>query len=215
MFYGVLTNNATLAYVIDGSFVQDVNAYPIQDIEEITLVQNALGQANGAIGAQQLILIKTRRNCQVETGIVVAGWAGLSFSLPQHTSIKWQTQLNATFISNSVKMNTYGVQSQMERSKTNPWTIGWVNRFGFKAFSAGLDLHAHFNQTQLVEYSSAGITVHKEHGLYIPNVYVGYQLKVKGLYPLDLFLHSQNLLYEQALLMNMRKYYAAGFKVAL
>src|ERR1700761_9552621 len=41
-FYGTYSNASTLVYVIDGNIINDVNAYSIYDIDEITLVQNAL-----------------------------------------------------------------------------------------------------------------------------------------------------------------------------
>src|SRR6476660_6578900 len=38
--YGTLSMPFTLAYVVDGSMIADVNMYSIRDIEEVTLVQN-------------------------------------------------------------------------------------------------------------------------------------------------------------------------------
>src|SRR5688572_3917933 len=57
--YGLATNNYSVAYVIDGNMITDVNAYSIHDIEEIILVQNALVQLNGATKEKQLVLITT------------------------------------------------------------------------------------------------------------------------------------------------------------
>lgn len=58
---GALTSPATLVYVIDGNIMNDVNAYSIHDIDEITVVQNALARVNGAQRLQQLVLVKTKR----------------------------------------------------------------------------------------------------------------------------------------------------------
>src|ERR1700744_669761 len=41
-FYGTFTNSNSVVYVVDGNIINDVNAYSIHDIEEVTLVQNAL-----------------------------------------------------------------------------------------------------------------------------------------------------------------------------
>ena len=60
-FYGSYSNSGTLIYVIDGNLVNDVNAYSIYDIEEATLIQNAVTNISGAAGPEQLIIIKTRR----------------------------------------------------------------------------------------------------------------------------------------------------------
>ncbi|MDB5135447.1 MAG: hypothetical protein JWP37_2050 [Mucilaginibacter sp.] len=71
--YGIYSNSSSLTYVVDGNLVTDVNAYSIYDIDEITLVQNALVQINGAGGQLQLVLIKTRRNKPGKQGIEAAG----------------------------------------------------------------------------------------------------------------------------------------------
>src|SRR5579871_5233248 len=40
--YGKYTQPATVAYVVDGNPVIDANIYPIYDIEEVTLINNAV-----------------------------------------------------------------------------------------------------------------------------------------------------------------------------
>ncbi|HTD98724.1 MAG TPA: hypothetical protein VK668_05535 [Mucilaginibacter sp.] len=75
--YGAYSNSTTLVYVVDGNMVTDVNAYDIHDIEEVTLVQNALSQLNGAGPPQQLVLIKTRRNKPGKKGIEASGQTSL------------------------------------------------------------------------------------------------------------------------------------------
>jgi len=77
-FYGNYTNAATVVYVIDGNLVNDVNAYSVFDIDEVTLVQNAISKLNGAVGPQQLILIKTKRAKNKGVGITAAGQANIS-----------------------------------------------------------------------------------------------------------------------------------------
>jgi hypothetical protein len=71
--YGQATNSNTVTYVIDGLLLTDVNVYSIHDIEEITLVQNALVQLNGATMARQLLLITTRKNRDKKQGLNIAG----------------------------------------------------------------------------------------------------------------------------------------------
>jgi hypothetical protein len=71
--YGNFTNTATIVYIVDGNIAPDVNAYSIYDIAEITLVQNAAIQLNGATGQAQLVLIKTKRNKPGKSGLGVAG----------------------------------------------------------------------------------------------------------------------------------------------
>jgi hypothetical protein len=71
-FYGTYSNASTLVYVIDGNIINDVNAYSIYDIDEITLVQNALGQVSGASPGQQLVLIKLKTDRPGKQGITAA-----------------------------------------------------------------------------------------------------------------------------------------------
>lgn len=59
---GKYTNTGSLLYVIDGNLINNIRAYSIYDIEEVTLVQNAAAQISGAHPQQQLLLIKTKRN---------------------------------------------------------------------------------------------------------------------------------------------------------
>jgi len=76
-FYGIYTNSNYVVYVVDGNIINDVNAYNIHDIEEITLVQNAVAQVSGALSQQQMILIKTKRNRPGKSGIEAAGQTNL------------------------------------------------------------------------------------------------------------------------------------------
>ncbi|MFC0515806.1 hypothetical protein ACFFGT_16410 [Mucilaginibacter angelicae] len=76
-FYGIYTNSGYAVYVVDGNIINDVNAYNINDIEEVTLVQNAAAQVSGALAQQQMVLIKTKRNRPGKSGIEAAGQTNL------------------------------------------------------------------------------------------------------------------------------------------
>ena len=76
-FSGYFTSANSLIYVIDGNLATDVNQYPIYDIEEITLVQNAVTQLNGSSQQQQFIVVTTKRNLQGNSGVMVAAQANL------------------------------------------------------------------------------------------------------------------------------------------
>ncbi|HYG40981.1 MAG TPA: hypothetical protein VD908_20290 [Cytophagales bacterium] len=69
-FYGHFSAEGNLVYVVDGNRITDINIYSIYDIEEITLVQNALVNLNGAVHEQQLVLVTTKKD---KTGINVNG----------------------------------------------------------------------------------------------------------------------------------------------
>jgi hypothetical protein len=74
--YGAYTYPGTIAYVVDGNPVGDVNAYSIHDIDEVVLVQNAVTLV-GAGNAQELVLITTKRGGKGRFGLEAAAQAGL------------------------------------------------------------------------------------------------------------------------------------------
>jgi hypothetical protein len=71
--HGAYSSARSIAYVVDGVLAADVNQYSIYDIEEVTLVQQAQVQLNGAINQQQLVLVKTKRTNPGKSGFTVAG----------------------------------------------------------------------------------------------------------------------------------------------
>jgi len=75
--YGTLTKPSNLIYVIDGNIINDVNAYSIYDIDEITLIQNASAQISGASPDQQMVIIKTHIGGSGKQGVQVAGQSSL------------------------------------------------------------------------------------------------------------------------------------------
>ncbi len=75
--YGYYTRKGNIMFIVDGNLLNDVNAYSIYDIEEITFIQNALTQINGAGRQQQLILIKTRKGEADKQGLSINGQASL------------------------------------------------------------------------------------------------------------------------------------------
>jgi hypothetical protein len=74
--YGAYTNPGLLTYVVDGNPVTDVNIYPIFDIEEVTLVENATAAAGYGGTQQELVVIRTKRGTGAG-GMRVTGQAGL------------------------------------------------------------------------------------------------------------------------------------------
>ncbi|MDH7461495.1 hypothetical protein QEG73_09400 [Chitinophagaceae bacterium 26-R-25] len=72
---GAYTDKSTMTYVVDGVMISDADAYSIYDIEEITIVQNALSQSNGAGYVQTLALITTKKGNGAKPHFSVAGQA--------------------------------------------------------------------------------------------------------------------------------------------
>ncbi|MBN8860933.1 MAG: hypothetical protein J0H29_21255 [Sphingobacteriales bacterium] len=58
---GALTQKDQMVYVVDGITVADIDAYNIQDIEDITIIRNALVNQNGAGNLQLLALVRTKQ----------------------------------------------------------------------------------------------------------------------------------------------------------
>lgn len=58
---GAFSNKNTIAYVIDGIVLNDVDAYSIYDIEKMVLVQNSVAQVSGANNTQMMVIISTRK----------------------------------------------------------------------------------------------------------------------------------------------------------
>jgi hypothetical protein len=75
--YGTYSNASSLIYVVDGSIITDVNAYSIYDIEEITLVQNALALTGGSNADQQMVLIKLKTSDPGKQGLEINGQTSL------------------------------------------------------------------------------------------------------------------------------------------
>lgn len=71
--HGTLSSKHKMAFVVDGMLVNDVDAWSIHDIEEITLIQNAAVQLNGAADNYHLVLVTTRRRQEASKGITIAG----------------------------------------------------------------------------------------------------------------------------------------------
>jgi len=77
-FYGVYGSAANYVTVIDGSLNNDINAYSVYDIEEVTLIQNSLVHLNGISPQQVLLLVKTKRKSRVgSSGVDVIGQTNL------------------------------------------------------------------------------------------------------------------------------------------
>lgn len=58
---GAFTQKDQMVYVVDGIVIADIDAYNIQDIEDITIIRNALANQNGAGNLQLLALVRTKQ----------------------------------------------------------------------------------------------------------------------------------------------------------
>jgi hypothetical protein len=131
-FYGTYTNASTLVYVIDGNIINDVNAYSIYDIDEITLVQNALGQVSGASPGQQLVLIKLKTDRPGKQGIKAAGQTNVVSAANTNNA---PTEKSSARIYNQYYLSGYknfedfslGVSADYQRDAVPQPTSGYYN----------------------------------------------------------------------------------------
>jgi hypothetical protein len=131
-FYGTYTNTATLVYVIDGNIINDVNAYSIYDIDEITLVQNALGQVSGASPGQQLVLIKLKTDRPGKQGIKAAGQTNVVSATNTNST---QAEKTSARIYNQYYLSGYknfedfslGISADYQRDAIPQPTSGYYN----------------------------------------------------------------------------------------
>lgn len=64
-FFGNYLPSEKMIYMVDGNILNDINIYSIEDIEEATLVQNALATLNG-LRNQKLIVITTKKSAKTK-----------------------------------------------------------------------------------------------------------------------------------------------------
>lgn len=77
--FGKFPSKESLVYVVDGNVNRDLNAYSLNDIEEVYFVLNALTILNG-LREQQLVVIKTRKT--QNSGVKALGQLSLVNSKP-------------------------------------------------------------------------------------------------------------------------------------
>lgn len=95
--YGYYASKGNTVYVVDGIMVNDVNAWSVYDIEEVTIVQNALVQVNGANRQQQLVLVTTHKAGAAKQGFTVAGQSFLVKGDPQSTPFNPSSSTETNF----------------------------------------------------------------------------------------------------------------------
>jgi hypothetical protein len=66
--YGMFSNRPAVVFIVDGNLASDINAYSLEDIEDITLVQAAPASLNGISANQHLVLVRTRRHKEGDKG---------------------------------------------------------------------------------------------------------------------------------------------------
>jgi hypothetical protein len=119
-FYGTYSNQVTLVYIIDGNLVNDVNAYSIYDIDEATLIQNAVANISGAAGPEQLVLIKTKRADKKGFGITANAQADISSMYTNNNILNAQTNTYQTGLKTTTTLyQQYYISAYKNTDKIN------------------------------------------------------------------------------------------------
>lgn len=141
---------------------------------------------------------------------------GINATVLNKNSLYWLTGINATSIKSKSKevidfYDSHTITGDFNSDKTS-WTGGWVNRFSWKKFSAGVDLVYYFNPDQIPFIPGNS----KINAVSLSNVYVGYQLNLKGTNGLELYADCRNLAQDKDFkITGTRKYYGLGVKTNL
>ena len=115
--YGTFTNKYSLVYVIDGNITTDVNVYSVYDIEEVTIVQNAMVTLNGVAQSAQMAYIKTIRNQPGTSGLTAAAQANFVEARLLHPADKKNEQNGLDNSSDFSFFHRYNVSAYKNTSR--------------------------------------------------------------------------------------------------
>jgi hypothetical protein len=129
---------------------------------------------------------------------------------------QWKTGLNIASISTKANSSPYFVVQNgvgdFNNSNDPSWTGGWVNRFEYREFSAGLDLLYHFND---VIVNNRGIPG-KTNSIVLQNIFAGWQFYLPKSKRIEIYLNGRNLLQSKKdNLIDGRRYFGIGAKLAI
>ena len=129
---------------------------------------------------------------------------------------RWKTGLNIATIFTKANSSPYFVVQNgvgdFNNSNDPSWTGGWVNRFEYREFSAGLDLLYHFND---VIVNNRGISG-KTNSIVLQNIFAGWQLYLPKAKRIEIYLNGRNLLQSNKdNLIDGRRYFGIGAKLAI
>jgi hypothetical protein len=101
-YNGIYGSTQKFSYIINGVLNNDVNAYSIFDIEEVTFVQSAFNALNGVLPSQVLVLVKTRRGGPGTFGVTVSGQTNAISKYVQEVPVTATNADNAGKASNAL-----------------------------------------------------------------------------------------------------------------
>ena len=129
--------------------------------------------------------------------------------------VSWKTGLNVTLLRSAANPNGAFEVVTPYTGDVAPqpwsWTGGWVNRVQVKDFSAGIDLLYHFGETD-----STGSGATKLNSVILPNVYLGYRIRLSKGKSVEVFLQSRGMISSRnSDLLDVRQYYTLGGKLTM
>lgn len=138
-FFGELFGTSNLVYVVDGNLINDVNIYPIHHIEEITLIQNAVIQFNGALRNEHLVVITTNKQ------------------EPNNQGLKLSSQ--AAIVSKQIKQGPFGKEEESETNLFQQYTLSAYR----KTTKLDYNISANFVRDVNPYVKNEFVTVHQPH----------------------------------------------------
>jgi len=131
--------------------------------------------------------------------------------------LQWQTGITATSMKIKGTMPPYPQKGSVagDLYGHRSWTGGWINRIGYKRFTAGLDLLYHIGEYQ-PSNSSLPYQYRKINSFDLQYLYAGYKLKVGKVHDAEVYIAGRNLIESNdSDLSDRRRYGGAGFKMML
>jgi|GEM_PF-616472 len=136
-------------------------------------------------------------------------------------NFSWQSGLTATVIRNKTNLypDTYVNEPLGEHAKGNDkpsWTGGWTHRLRYKDLSAGIDMLYHFNREVNTILSSGAAGYFRTNTFLLQNIYIAYQLHLRGKTGLEIYADSRALVRgDRSELLDARRYYGVGGKITM
>jgi hypothetical protein len=170
--------------------------------------------ASGINGAASYLIFPEVRSSmhRVDVRVMILDGVGL----------RWISGINMTMLRNNVDGNLaqYYEIAAIGDVAPSGWsqTGGWVNRIRIKRVTAGVDVLYHFGETEMRQppYSWMIQRGGKRNSVLVPNIYAGYDWKLRGAGALELFLESRGAIRNSPNnLSDGRRYYTFGGKLSM
>jgi len=141
---------------------------------------------------------------------------GLDFKAYHTEKFSWTTAANFTVVKRSANLAAIGSSPgsfYYYPLNGNITAGGFINRFTYKSFTAGLDVLYRINEDTYAVGTGVKGNINS---FDLKNIYVGYQLAPKNTKGLEVFVNARNIVQnKQSDITDNRRFYGLGFKLGL